>query len=237
MEHPGHDAAEGRDVSRPIRVLLADDQELLRDALSTVLGAEQDIEVVATAADGAAAVSGVRAHKVDVVLMDIRMPGMDGIRATAEVLRASPRTRALVLTTFDIDEYVFAAVRAGASGFLTKDARPAALADAIRSVAAGDAAVSPRASATLIDHVRQRADAAAGKAALEALSPRESDVMRHLARGASNAEIGKDLYLTENTVKTHVKAILAKLGLADRIQVVIWAYEHGIVEPGSHPTG
>ncbi|WP_343234310.1 response regulator transcription factor [Microbacterium salsuginis] len=224
-------------MSRPIRVLLADDQELLRDALATVLGAEHDIEVVATAADGAAAVAGVRAHQVDVVLMDIRMPGMDGIRATAEVLRASPRTRVLVLTTFDIDEYVFAAVQAGASGFLTKDARPAALAEAIRSVAAGDAAVSPRATATLLGHVRQRASAASGRAALDALSPRERDVMRQLARGASNAEIGRDLYLTENTVKTHVKAILAKLGLADRIQVVIWAYEHGIVEPGSHPTG
>jgi DNA-binding NarL/FixJ family response regulator len=224
-------------VSRPIRVLLADDQELLRDALATVLGAEDDIEVVATAADGAAAVSGVRAHQVDVVLMDIRMPGMDGIRATAEVLQTSPRTRVLILTTFDIDEYVFAAVRAGASGFLTKDARPAALADAIRSVAAGDAAVSPRASATLINHVRRRGDAAAGKAAFEALSPRERDVLRHLARGASNADIGKDLYLSENTVKTHVKGILAKLGLADRIQVVIWAYEHGIVEPGSHLAG
>lgn len=237
MEHPDHDAAGGREVSRPIRVLLADDQELLRDALATVLGAEHDIEVVATAADGAAAVAGVRAHQVDVVLMDIRMPGMDGIRATAEVLRASPRTRVLVLTTFDIDEYVFAAVQAGASGFLTKDARPAALAEAIRSVAAGDAAVSPRATATLLGHVRQRAGAAAGKAALDTLSPRERDVMSHLARGASNAEIGRDLYLTENTVKTHVKAILAKLGLADRIQVVIWAYEHGIVEPGSHPAG
>ena len=224
-------------MKRPIRVLLADDQELLRDALATVLGAEHDIEVVATAADGAAAVAGVRAHQVDVVLMDIRMPGIDGIRATAEVLRASPRTRVLVLTTFDIDEYVFAAVQAGASGFLTKDARPAALAEAIRSVAAGDAAVSPRATATLLGHVRQRSGAAAGRAALDTLSPRERDVMRHLARGASNAEIGRDLYLTENTVKTHVKAILAKLGLADRIQVVIWAYEHGIVEPGSHPAG
>ncbi|MCP2635517.1 response regulator transcription factor [Microbacterium sp. HD4P20] len=224
-------------MSRPIRVLLADDQELLRDALATVLGAESDIEVVATVADGAAAVAAVRTHRIDVVLMDIRMPGMDGIRATGEVLRASPRTRVLVLTTFDIDEYVFAAVQAGASGFLTKDARPVALADAIRSVAAGDAAVSPRATATLLGHVRRRASAASGRAALEALSPRERDVMRHLARGASNAEIGRGLHLTENTVKTHVKAILAKLGLADRIQVVIWAYEHGIVEPGSHPAG
>ena len=236
MEHPGDDAADGPDMSRPIRVLLADDQELLRDALATVLSAEQDIDVVATARDGAAAISQVRAHEIDVVLMDIRMPEIDGIRATAEVLRASPRTRVLVLTTFDIDEYVFAAVQAGASGFLTKDARPAALAAAIRSVAAGDAVVSPRATATLLSHVRQGARIAVGTA-LDALSPRERDVMRHLARGASNAEIGKDLYLTENTVKTHVKAILAKLGLADRIQVVIWAYEHGIVAPGSHPAG
>lgn len=237
MDHPGDVAAERPVVTRPIRILLADDQELLRDALATVLGAEQDIDVVATAGDGAAVVSEVRAHEVDVVLMDIRMPGMDGIRATVEVVRARPRTRVLVLTTFDIDEYVFAAIRAGASGFLTKDARPAALTAAIRSVAAGDAVVSPRATAALLAHMRLRAGIAAGSAALDALSPRERDVMRHLARGASNAEIGRDLYLTENTVKTHVKAILAKLDLADRVQVVIWAYEHGIVVPGSHPTG
>ena len=146
MDHPGDVAAERPVVTRPIRILLADDQELLRDALATVLGAEQDIDVVATAGDGAAVVSEVRAHEVDVVLMDIRMPGMDGIRATVEVVRARPRTRVLVLTTFDIDEYVFAAIRAGASGFLTKDARPAALTAAIRSVAAGDAVVSPRAA-------------------------------------------------------------------------------------------
>lgn len=224
-------------MTGPIRVLLADDQELLRDALAIVLGAEPGIEVVATAADGAQAVQRVRAHEVDVVLMDVRMPGMDGIRATAEVLRVSPRTRVLVLTTFDVDEYVLAAVKAGASGFLTKDARPAALVDAIRSVAAGDAAVSPRATATLLSHVRRHVGVGEAEAALGALSARERDVVALLARGASNAEIGRRLYLTENTVKTHVKGILAKLGLADRIQVVIWAYERGVIEPGSHPSG
>jgi len=231
-------------VNRPVTVLLADDQELLRDALATVLDADPRLEVVGAVADGAAAVEYVRAHRVDVVLMDVRMPGMDGIAATEEVLRASPSTRVLILTTFDLDEYVFGAVRAGASGFLTKDARPQELADAVCRVAAGDAAVSPRAAASLLRHVRRQVLPEGDPLAV--LSTREREVFDLLARGASNAEIGRRLFLTENTVKTHVRSVLARLGLPDRIQVVIWAYESGLVQPGDadaadpardHPTG
>jgi DNA-binding NarL/FixJ family response regulator len=217
-------------MSEPVSVLLADDQELLRDALATILGADERIRISGSVPDGSAAVEHVRAHAVDVVLMDIRMPGMDGIRATEEVLSVRPATRVLVLTTFDLDEYVFAAIRAGASGFLTKDARPAELVEGILRVAAGDAAIAPRAAASLLRHVR-RVVAPAGDP-LAALSPREREVTRLLARGASNEDIGRELFLTGNTVKTHVKSILAKLGLPDRIHVVIWAYEHGIVQPG-----
>lgn len=218
-------------MSDPVSVLLADDQELLRDALATILSADARIRIAGAVADGSAAVEHVRAHAVDVVLMDVRMPGMDGIRATEEVLRVRPGTRVLVLTTFDLDEYVFAAIRAGASGFLTKDARPAELADAIVRVAEGDAAIAPRAAASLLRHVRHGA-VPTGRDPLAALSPREREVARLLARGASNDDIGRELYLTGNTVKTHVKSILAKLGLPDRVHVVIWAYEHGVVQPG-----
>lgn len=213
-----------------VSVLLADDQELLRDALGTVLGADPRIRVAGSAADGAQAIEFVRTHRVDVVLMDIRMPGTDGIAATAEVLRLSPSTRVLILTTFDLDEYVFSGIRAGASGFLTKDTRPAELADAVCRVAEGDAAISPRAASSLLQHVRHQVFPESDP--LSALSPREREVFELLARGASNAEIGQRLFLSENTVKTHVKAVLAGLGLPDRIQVVIWAYENGLVRPG-----
>lgn len=215
-------------MAAPVRVLVVDDQELLRDALATMIDSDARLELAGTASDGAAAIEAVRAGLIDVVLMDIRMPVLDGIAATERVLQVRPGVRVLVLTTFDLDEYVLAAVRAGASGFLTKDARPAELVDAILAVAAGDAAVSPRATRTLLRHVHEQpADDA--EAALAPLSPRERDVLRELAAGASNDEIGRRLYLTNNTVKTHVKSILAKLGLPDRIHVVIWAYEHGVV--------
>ena len=214
----------------PIAVLLADDQVLLREALGTVLGADPRINVVAGVDDGAAAVEFVRTHRVGVVLMDIRMPGMDGIAATVEVLRISPHTRVLILTTFDIDEYVFAAIRAGASGFLTKDTRPAELCDAVHRVATGDAAVAPRAAAALLKHVRRQVQPPDGL--LDALTPREREVCGLLARGASNSEIAAKLFLSDNTVKSHVKAVLAGLSLSDRIQVVIWAYENGLVQPG-----
>ena len=226
-------------MTAPVRVLLADDQELLRDALAIVLGADDRVDVVATVADGAEAIALVRTHAVDVVLMDVRMPGIDGITATAEVLRISPRTRVLVLTTFDIDEYVVAAIRAGASGFLTKDTRPAQLIDAIVTVAAGDAVVSPRATALLLRHLRRHTPMPHADP-LAALTAREQDVTALLAQGRSNDTIARTLFLTENTVKTHVKSILQKLGLSDRIQLVIWAYENGVVAPGAsgtHPLG
>ena len=215
-----------------VSVLLVDDQELLRDALGTVLNADPRIDVVAAVADGGDAIEYVRRNRVDVALMDIRMPGTDGIAATAEVLRLRPTTRVLILTTFDLDQYVFAAVRAGASGFLTKDTRPAELADAICRVADGDAAVSPRAASSLLQHVRQQVMPEGDP--LSKLSPREREVFDLLARGASNSAIGRELFLSENTIKTHVKAVLARLGLPDRIQVVIWAYENGLIRPGDH---
>ena len=219
-------------MTRPLSVLLADDQVLLREALSTVLGADPRIEVVGGVDDGAAVVTFVQYHRVDVILMDVRMPGMDGIAATAEVLRVSPRTRILILTTFDLDEYVFAAVQAGASGFLTKDARPQELCEAVARVAGGDAVVAPRAAASLLRHVRRQVLPSGGL--LDALTPREREVFALLARGASNAEIGSELFLTDNTVKTHVRGVLSGLGLRDRIQVVIWAYEKGLVQPGDN---
>lgn len=214
-------------MAEPIRVLVVDDQELLRDALATMIATDARLELAGTASDGLEAVEAVRSGLIDVVLMDIRMPRLDGIAATEQVLRLRPGVRVLVLTTFDLDEYVLAAVRAGASGFLTKDARPAELTAAIVAVAAGDAAVSPRATRTLLRHVHEH-PVVDEEAALGPLSPREREVLRELAAGASNDEIGARLFLTTNTVKTHVKAILAKLGLPDRIQVVIWAYEHGV---------
>ncbi len=218
----------------PVRVLLADDQELLRVSLATVLGADPRLEVVGGVPDGRAAVEAVRSHLVDVVLMDIRMPVLDGIAATQEIVRISPRTRVLVLTTFDLDDLVLGALRAGASGYLTKDARPAALVDAICDVAAGNSALGPGVAASLVEHVRRVPVPRDG--AVAALSPREREVFDLIAAGRSNAEICAELYLTQNTVKTHVRSVLAKLGLRDRVHAVIFAYEHGLAS-SSHPGG
>ena len=215
-----------------IRVLLADDQDLLREALALMLGRDERLEIVGSVRSGDEAIAFVRARAVDVVLMDVRMPGTDGIAATAEVLRLRPDTRVLVLTTFDLDEYVFAAVRAGASGFLTKDAAPQEVADAVVAVAEGDPVLGERALAAMIAFVRDGSPAPEPDAALAVLSPREQDVVRLLATGASNDEIARALFLSANTVKTHVKAVLAKLDLPDRVHVVIWAYENGVLRPG-----
>ncbi|WP_309066136.1 response regulator transcription factor [Microbacterium sp.] len=214
-----------------LRVLIVDDQDLFRDAIAVVLARDPRIGEVATAASGGEAVEHVRAHAVDVVLMDIRMPGMDGIAATREVLSARPSTRVLVLTTFDLDEYVYAAIREGASGFLTKDAGAAELADAAVAVARGDAVMSQRATAALVGFVRDGVPAGPAADALAVLSPREREVALALAAGASNDDIARQLFLSENTVKTHVKAVLAKLGVPDRVHVVIWAYESGVLRP------
>ncbi|GAA1786176.1 response regulator transcription factor [Agromyces lapidis] len=212
-----------------IRVALADDQELMRSALGVMLEDPPDLELVVQAADGAELLERLRAHRADVVVMDVRMPRMDGIEATRRVRAEHPGTRVLVLTTFDLDEVVFAAIRAGASGFLTKDASAEELAAAIRAVHAGDATLAPRATASLVDFVARAPAAADAETLLAPLTARERDVLAELVVGASNDEIAERLYLTGNTVKTHVKAILAKLELPDRVHVVIWAYEHGLV--------
>ncbi|WP_102193339.1 response regulator transcription factor [Microbacterium aurantiacum] len=216
-----------------IRVLIVDDQELFRDAVAVMLARDERVADVAAVASGEEAIEYVRAHTVDVVLMDIRMPGIDGIAATREVLRIRPSLRVLVLTTFDLDEYVYAAIREGASGFLTKDASVAELADAAVAVAAGDQVLSARATAAVIGFVRSGRPAVDADAALARLSPREQDVARALATGASNEEIARRLFLSVNTVKTHVKAVLAGLGVPDRVHVVIWAYENGVLRPGA----
>ncbi|WP_029262186.1 MULTISPECIES: response regulator [unclassified Microbacterium] len=215
-----------------LRILIVDDQELFRTAIALMLSRDPRLSDVATASSGEAAIEHVRAHAVDVVLMDIRMPGMDGLAATREMRRLRPATRVLILTTFDLDEYVYAAIREGASGFLTKDASPAELADAAVAVAAGESVMSSRATEALIGFVRDGAPGADPASALAALSPREQEVARALATGASNDDIARTLFLSANTVKTHVKAVLAKLGVPDRVHVVIWAYENGLLRPG-----
>ncbi|MEU9831168.1 response regulator transcription factor [Streptosporangium sp. NPDC048047] len=218
-----------------IRVMLVDDQELLRTGFRMVLGAQPDIEVVAEAGDGAAAVRAARTTGVDVVLMDVRMPVMDGVEAT-RLIRAEPDgPRVLILTTFDLDEYAFAALKTGAAGFLLKDVPPADLVSAIRSVHSGDAVVAPSTTRRLLERfaVHLPSPGTAEPAALNGLTAREREVLVLVARGLSNAEIAGRLVLAEATVKTHLGRILAKLGLRDRTQVVVYAYESGLVTPNS----
>jgi DNA-binding NarL/FixJ family response regulator len=220
-----------------IRVLLVDDQSLLRMGFRMILDAEPDIEVVGEAADGQTGVSMASALHPDVVLMDVRMPGMDGIRATASITAAGPLTKVLILTTFDLDEYVFTGFKAGASGFLLKDAPPAELLTAIRTVAGGDAVLAPTATRRLIDQfvpLIPDSDRQHDRdALLSKLSDREQTVFFELAAGRSNREIASELHLSEGTVKVHVGRILAKLGLRDRVQAVVLAYESGLIKPGS----
>ncbi|AYG05524.1 response regulator [Gryllotalpicola protaetiae] len=199
-----------------------------------VLEAQPDIEVVGEASDGADAVALARRARPDVVLMDVRMPGSDGIAATAAIAAELPETRVLVLTTFDLDEYAFGALRAGASGFLLKDARPDELLAAIRAVAAGDAAVSPRITRRMIELFGAQLPGEGGTSdAAAALTPREREILVAIGRGLSNTEIATELFLTESTVKTHVGRVLAKLALRDRVHAVIFAYEHGLAQgPG-----
>ncbi|MGW1713903.1 response regulator [Streptomyces sp. NPDC002156] len=219
-----------------IRVVVADDQELVRSGFSMILEAQQDIEVVAEAGDGAEAVAAVVRHTPDVVLLDIRMPGMDGLEAARRVC-AQSSCKVVMLTTFDLDEYVYEALYAGASGFLLKDVRRDDLVHAVRVVAAGDSLLAPTVTRRLVaDIVRTRRAKAAVEPTpqrLEVLTGREEETLRLLARGLSNAEIATTLFVSEHTVKTHVSNVLSKLGLRDRVQAVICAYETGLVTPGA----
>ena len=217
-----------------IRILIADDEALLRMAFGMVLEAQPDMAPVGEAADGVQAVRLARELRPDVVLMDVRMPGTDGIEATRQVIGVSPQSRVLILTTFDLDEYAFAGLRAGASGFLLKNTRPEELLTAIRSVAAGDAVVSPRITRRLLEHLRPHIPDGGGADRddrLCRLSTREREVLVQVGRGLSNAEIAATLYLAEATVKSHLGRILQKLELRDRIQAVIFAYESRLVRP------
>jgi DNA-binding NarL/FixJ family response regulator len=213
-----------------IRVVIADDQGMMRAGLRSLLDGERDIEVVAEAGDGEEATAAVRRHRPDVALLDIRMPKLDGIAATRLLVTERAATRILVLTTFDLDEYVFAALRAGASGFLLKDAPADDLVHAVRAIARGDALLDPAVTRRVIETFASLPDIPRS-AQLKALSSRELEVFELLARGMSNAEIAKALFLAEATVKTHVSNVLAKLGLRDRVQAVIAAYETGLVRP------
>jgi len=214
-----------------VRVLLADDQELVRDGFATILDLQDDLEVVGSVGDGVAAVSAARSLAPDVVLMDVRMPVMDGIEATRRVLALPSAPKVLVLTTFDLDEYVYAALLAGASGFLLKDTPRAGLIAAVRAVASGDVLLSPVVTRRLVERFA-RPTTSSGDVWRE-LSPRERDVAVLVARGLSNAEIAEELVLSGATVKTHVAHVLLKTGLRDRVQVVVRAYETGLVEPRS----
>ena len=220
-----------------IRVLIADDQPLMRTGFRMILDAEPGLEVVGEAADGAEAVRLAAGARADVVLMDVRMPGMDGIEATRRLAGDGVQdpVRVLILTTFDLDEYVLSALRAGASGFLLKDVPPEDLVDAIKVVAAGDALLAPSVTRRLLDRFAASLPdpAAARPAALDSLTARELQVLGLVARGMSNAEIAEHLVVSETTVKTHVGRLLFKLDLRDRVQAVVLAYETGIVRPGT----
>ena len=220
-----------------IRVLIADDQPRMRTGFRMILDAEPDLEVVGEAADGAEAVRLAAGARADVVLMDVRMPGMDGIEATRRLAGDGVQdpVRVLILTTFDLDEYVLSALRAGASGFLLKDVPPEDLVDAIKVVAAGDALLAPSVTRRLLDRFASSLPdpAAARPAALDTLTARELEVLGLVARGMSNAEIAEHLVVSETTVKTHVGRLLFKLDLRDRVQAVVLAYETGIVRPGT----
>jgi DNA-binding NarL/FixJ family response regulator len=223
-----------------ITVLIADDQPLMRAALRTCLATEPDLDVVGEAADGKEAVELAERLQPDVIIMDIRMPGMDGVAATSRLLAGAgsgTRTRVLALTTFDLDEYVVEALRAGASGFLLKDATPEELIRAVRVIAAGEALLAPAVTRRLLDRFARLLPSTARTQAPSArLTDRELAVLKILARGSSNAEIGQAMHLAESSVKSHVSHLLAKLGLTDRVQLVVFAYESGLVQPGSAGT-
>jgi DNA-binding NarL/FixJ family response regulator len=215
-----------------IRVLLADDQTLVRDGFRSILEREPDMEVVGEAADGREAVDAARRLRPDVVLMDVRMPAMDGLEATRRLLGDPDSPRILVVTTFDRDEYVYEALKAGASGFLLKDVRSRQLTEAIRTVAAGESLLSPTITRRLIEEYVRRPPPGQQPVQLAQLTERELDVLRLIARGLSNQEIAATLVVSEHTARTHVGHILSKLGLRDRVQAIVLAYECGLVQPG-----
>jgi DNA-binding NarL/FixJ family response regulator len=215
-----------------IRVLLADDQELVRAGFRMILETQADIEVVGEAGDGVEAVAATRRLRPDVVLMDIRMPNLDGLQATKQITATGSRSRVLILTTFDLDEYVYQALAAGASGFLLKNAPPEQLIDAVRVVAAGDALLSPSITRRVIEQFT-RLPPPGGTDVLAGLTDREREVLRLVARGMSNAEIAAQLFVSDATVKSHVAHLLAKLQLRDRVQAVVLAYESGLIRPGT----
>jgi DNA-binding NarL/FixJ family response regulator len=219
-------------VATPLKILIADDQLLLRAGFRKLLDGEDGLEVVGDAGDGQEAVTMVDRLHPDVVLMDIRMPVLDGIEATRRIGRRAPGTAVLVLTTYDLDEYVFAALEAGASGFLLKDCPPDELVAAIRVVARGDALIAPSITRRLISEFTARAGGG-GLRELPPISERERQVLIGIARGLSNNELAKDLFIGEATVKTHVSSLLTKLGCRDRVQLVVAAYEAGLVVPGA----
>ena len=217
-----------------ITVLIADDQTLVRDGFRMILDQQDDIEVVGEAADGIEAVARTRELRPDVILMDVRMPGRDGLQATRDVLREIPETRVLILTTFDLNEYVYEAMKAGASGFLLKDIPRAQLIEGVRTVAAGDALLAPSITRRLIEQFVKRPPSSVRPlpSAVEGLTARELQVVKLVARGRSNGEIASELFVSDATVKTHLAHALAKLDLRDRVQAVVYAYESGLVEPG-----
>jgi DNA-binding NarL/FixJ family response regulator len=221
----------------PVRVLLVDDDDLMRAGLKAVLSSDARVEVVGEAGSGRAAVERVRTLHPDLVLMDVRMPDLDGIAATREVIAASPEVKVVILTTFEQDDYIFGALNAGASGFLLKRSGPEELLAAIQTVAAGDSLLSPSVTRTVIDRMARQPTPEIGPSRLlDSLTPREREVLVLLARGLSNSEVAAELVIEESTVKTHVKRILMKLRLRDRIQAVVFAYESGLIQPGPKPT-
>ena len=219
-------------MTEPIQVLLVDDDDLMRAGLRSVLASDDTIEVAGEAGDGSEALAHVRKTRPDVVLMDIRMPGVDGISATREVLSRSPDVKVLVLTTFEDDDYIFDALSAGASGFLLKRTKPEELISAIHTVAEGDSLLSPSVTRRVIDRMATQPVAGLSGKRLDELTPREREVLELIGRGLSNREIAEAFVIEESTVKTHVKRILMKLGLRDRVQAVIFAYETGLIRPG-----